>query len=544
MKNLKSVSIIWMLVFSHFLLNAQNEKSAFDLITSNLPIVVIETEGLTIPGDPKIEAHMGIINNPGSENNINDPCNNYDGIIGIETRGSSSSGWPKKSYSFETRNSDETNLNVELLGMPEENDWVLNGPYSDKSLMRNVLAYHLAGETGRWAPRTRFCELVLNNDYQGVYVMMEKIKRDGDRVDIATLNPDEISGDDLTGGYIIKIDRPDEHWTSQYYSPVGSRPIYFSYVYPDPDEMPDQQKNYIKDYVNAFEDALAGDNFINPDLGYRRYVNTESFMDFFLINELSRNVDAYRLSTFLYKDRDSRGGKLTMGPIWDFNLAFGNADYYDAFEPEGWMLHTVPEYDGYQAPFWWDRLREDPYYNAALKARWEFLRGNTFSEKHIVGIIDSLSTLLTDAQVRNFETFPILGAYVWPNYFIGDTYESEIQFMKDWISSRIDWMDDQLSSIDESRDEILPVNSWEISFYPNPFMDLVTIRYYALQSCNLSILITDAMGRQVYRNECYTLPGYNEIPLNLGNLVIPPGIYLCQIMTDGKLIRTEKLIRD
>lgn len=253
-----------------------------DFESSNLPLIFLNTGELSIPDEPKIEIDMGIIYNNGGRNYYNDPYNEYNGKIGIEARGSSSSGWPKRNYTLETRFEDGSNRNVSLLGMPEENDWVLHGPYSDKTLLRNALAYKLGSEMDWWAPRTRFCEMFINEEYTGVYVLMEKVKRDEYRVDIAKLNSDEIAGDDLSGGYIIKIDRPDDYWTSRYLSPIGNYPVYFSYVYPDYEDMPDQQRNYIHNYVDDFEETLKGSDFRDPEIGYRKYIDSESFIDFFL----------------------------------------------------------------------------------------------------------------------------------------------------------------------------------------------------------------------------------------------------------------------
>jgi hypothetical protein len=176
--------------------------------SSNLPIVIIETNGQTIPDEPKINVDMGIIyNGPGQMNYITDPYNEYDGIVGIERRGNSSQYYfPKKQYAFETRDSLSMNLNVSLLGMPEENDWILHAPYSDKTLMRNVLAYKMASDLGDYASRTAYCEVVINGDYKGVYVLMEKIKRDVNRVNITELDENDIAGDSLTGGYMVKIE--------------------------------------------------------------------------------------------------------------------------------------------------------------------------------------------------------------------------------------------------------------------------------------------------------------------------------------------------
>ncbi|MBC8384513.1 MAG: CotH kinase family protein, partial [Candidatus Cloacimonetes bacterium] len=177
---------------------------------SHLPIVIIDTYGQEIPNSYRIVVHIGIINNESSETNyITDPFDSYDGFAGIEIRGSSSVMFPKKQYAFETQDEFGENLNVPLLGLPTENDWILYAPYSDKTLIRNALAYELARKAGRYASRLRFCELVINDDYKGLYILFEKIKRDDDRVDISEMDQDDIAGDELTGGYILKVDKWD-----------------------------------------------------------------------------------------------------------------------------------------------------------------------------------------------------------------------------------------------------------------------------------------------------------------------------------------------
>ena len=176
--------------------------------SSNLPLVVINTNGQAIVDDPKIIANMGIIwNGPGNRNSLSDPMNNYNGKIAIEIRGSSSQMFPKKGYGFETRATDLSDIDVSLLGMPEENDWVLYAPYTDKTMIRDVLTYTLDASLGHWSPRCRYVELFLNGNYQGVYVLIEKIKRNKTRVDIAKLTLTDNVGEDLTGGYIVKIDK-------------------------------------------------------------------------------------------------------------------------------------------------------------------------------------------------------------------------------------------------------------------------------------------------------------------------------------------------
>ncbi len=422
--------------------------------SSNLPIVVINTNGQVIQDDPRISCHMGIIDNGfGNINSVNDSFTGYNGRISIEYRGSSSQSFPKKAYALETQDSLGNNNNVSLLGMPVENDWILYAPYSDKSLMRNFLTFHLGNQMGRYAPRTKYCELVLDGDYRGVYVLMEKIKRDKDRVDIAKLDADDIAGDSLTGGYIIKIDKStgsgDVYWLSNY-NTIGGEPLRIHYHYPKATDMLNEQKTYIRNFMHDFEYALNSTFFTSYTSGYTKYIDVLSFIDLYIINELSRNVDGYRLSTYMYKDKDSKGGKLTMGPLWDYNLAFGNAYYCDGWNINGWQQDGAC-FDLAEVPFWFERLLEDTVYQTTLKCRWEYLRETSLSQDSIFNFIDSIAIYLHDAQERNFQRWNILGDYIWPNYYVGNTYQDEVYFLKNWIADRLIWMDDNIPSCSSNR---------------------------------------------------------------------------------------------
>ena len=198
---LSFVNIIALLFFYASAIGQVNFSS------SNIPILLIETNGQTILDDTRIVANLKVINNDTQRNFVSDTTYEYNGQISIEIRGSTSQIFPKKQFGLETQKEDGSNNNVSLIGLPIENDWILYAPFSDKTLIRNMLVYKLSGDLGHYAPRTRPCEVVLNGEYVGVYVLTEKIKRDKNRVDISKLNPDEISGDDLTGGYIIKLIR-------------------------------------------------------------------------------------------------------------------------------------------------------------------------------------------------------------------------------------------------------------------------------------------------------------------------------------------------
>lgn len=417
-----------------------------------LPSFSINTGSNAIVDEPKVDATM-TITEKGAES--------YSGNIGIEFRGASSQLFPKKSFGLETRDQNNEDVDVSLLGFPEEEDWILYGPYSDKSLMRNVLIYDLAREMNHYASRTRFVELTINGSYQGIYVFMEKLKRDDNRIAINKLKDDEISGEDLTGGYILKIDKTagtnlgegynDRNSFVSGYDPVDAnigQKINFLYEDPDAEDITAEQKTYITQYVGQFEDALGSADFSDPEFGYVAYIDTESFIDFFLLNELSNNVDGYRLSTFMYKDKNE---KLKMGPIWDFNLAFGNADYCEGGESNVWAYkfnERCPE-DFYQVPFWWDRLLQDPAFVQQLKDSWTALRGSVFSESTLLSKIDSYSATLekAGAVTPNYAQWPVLGTYIWPNNFIGKTYAEETGYLKGWVSDRLLWLDGAIEGL-------------------------------------------------------------------------------------------------
>jgi len=519
--------------------------------SSNIPIIVINTHGQAIVSEPRIFVDMGIIDNgPGQQNDITDPFNGYDGKINIELRGSSTQGFPKKPYLFETQDSLGLNNNVSLLGMPEENDWILYAPYSDKSLIRNVVTYHLGNGMGNWAPRTRYCELIINEQYQGVYVLMEKIKRDKNRLDIATLLETDISGDELTGGYIIRIDKTDQPnivgWTS-YPDPAPSypdySPLFFQYYYPKPADLRPAQAAYIQDFIYQMESTLSSTSFKDPYIGYRKYIDAGSVIDHFIMRELAKEIDSYLFSTFMYKEKDSDGGRLHIGPIWDFNLGYGNVNYgtaIRAWDTDGWI------YDKGGRIYFWRRLFEDPLVINRLKCHWEELRQGPFHTDTVTALIDSLVVKLEEPQVRNFNRWKILGKYVWPNYFIGDTWQEEITWFTNWITSRLDWMDaNMLGNCNPT-----VVNGFnnpaDITVYPNPFRTEVRFNISTTQSGVIRIKIYNLLGEEI---AMLTHPtdqtGEAEVIWRISDQsgTIPSGIYLYVIELDTNKIGSGKIVK-
>ncbi len=514
-------------------------RAPVEMNESNLPILIVNTNGQDIPDEPKIAASLGIINNIGKINKVTDPYTLFIDNIGIEIRGSSSQMFEKKNYGFETRTLTGDNLNISLLGLPAENDWVLHGPYSDKSLMRNALTYYLGNKTGWWAPRTRFCELYINSDYRGVYMLIEKIKRDNNRVDISKLEPNEITGSDLTGGYILSIDRAENFWISPYKGINGSGDVVINYIYPDYYAMPDQQRQYIRNYVTSFENALNGSNYKDPVIGYRAFTEINSFIDYFLINELSRNVDAYRLSAFFYKDKN---GKLTMGPLWDYNLAFGNANYYEGFNPQGWIFQAIGSSDYYPVPTWWPRFRSDPYFNSEMKKRWLDLRQGPFQISSIYAYIDSVSTLLADAQKRNFTRFQVLGQYVWPNYFVGQTYQDELNFMKNWITQRLQWMDAQINLITDVDSNPI-ANAYETYAFPNPFSNNLTIRTTVFSHATITLNIYNLLGQKIFSESKLSEQGVLDFNISGNIFGQSSGVYVYELNANGTTFAKSKIVK-
>lgn len=491
------------------------------LSSSNLPIIVINTNGLEIPDDPKIMADMGIIDNgPGRPNNITDTFTQYKGKIGIEIRGQSSQMFPMKSYSLELWDNTGRSINRSLFGLPSESDWVLYAPYTDKTLMRNVLAYQLSRDLGWWAANCRFVEVVLNGDYRGIYVFMERIKRNVGRVNISRIRAADSTGDALTGGYIFSLDKEPDGWFSKF-PPINStnnNTRQFSYVTPKLADITNPQKTYLRSYVDSFEAVLAGQQFQDPVNGVRKFANLASFMDYFIVNEVSRNVDGFRLSTYMYKDRNSIDRRIVMGPVWDYDLAFRNANYCSGSDVRGWayQFNQVCPGDGAGLiPFWWDRLMQDTAWVSALRCRWKEARRTTLSTARLNRYVDSVATLVDAAQKRHFARWPVLGIYIWPNpQPIPKSYAEEISMLKDWLELRLRWIDDNIPDAGPCADIGLIDGNLQAKVFPNPIGDEAQVTLLLKIDQVVDMRVVDMSGHVLMARRQYMNRGRYRIPLN------------------------------
>jgi len=468
---------------------------------SDIPLVVIETNGgFPIPDEPKTKAYMKIIDHgPGGWNEPSDPGNDYSAHIGIEIRGAYSSTLPQKPYGFETRDPYGNEINVSLLGLPAENDWIFLANYNDKSFLRNSLASRLESH--------------------------------------------ENTGDELSGGYIFKTDYygSGDHWKSQY-SPAlrPEAPVYFVYEYPGPDEITLAQKSYIRSYVDAFEQALYGSNFTDYSTGYKAYLDLKSFRDYFILSELSRNVDAYKKSRFLYKDRESRGGRIYSGPAWDYDWAW--KDIWDCHmfantDGSGWA-YRVNECDVWPVPpVWMIRLLEDEHFANRLKRRYVDLRKNVLSKASLFAYIDSVSNYLEEAQQRHYQKWDILGENVGaPEVgYIPGTFSREIDKLKNWISTRLAWLDTHMPG-----DANGPLHNQEnrtaqARLFPNPASDIV---YLESDTPLREVAIYSLAGRKVYQNSS---PNSFGVKVDLQSY--PSGMYLVKMQLDSGEVISHKLIK-
>ena len=469
--------------------------------STNIPLIMINTNNQLIVDEPKINVDFKVIDNfPNSLNYPTDSGNIYSGIAGIEIRGSYSATLPQKPYGIETRDTQGNNNNVSLFGMPQENDWILIANYNDKTFLRNILAFDLFEKMGHYAPRTKLCEVVVNDIYNGIYVFTEKIKRDNGRVDIAKLDLDDNYGDSLTGGYIFRVDywNQNNSWISNYNNPnFPNDAVRYVYNYPDYDEITVQQKNYIQNLVGDFEDALWSNDFEDPILGYRPYINTRSFIDYFIVNEFARNVDGFKKSRNFYKDKSSKDSLIYAGPVWDFDWAYKDHSS-SMINGSGWR-HDYSGPTDVKPPGWYIRLLQDTTFANELNCRYFNLRNTILDTTNIFSFIDSLSSMVSEPQNRHYTRWPILGINVGTPE-IGNqptSYSGEIIKFKSWINERLIWLDANMPgncpnvSVSENKKTYVVT-------YPNPSSDIVNIYSETLLK---NIKLFDNVGRLTFKEE-------------------------------------------
>ncbi len=540
----------WSLTFGN------NPATYQSFSSSNMPIVVINTNSQTIQQTGKITVDMGIIyNGIGVRNYLTDPFNNYNGKVGIEVRGNYSASLPQLPYEFETRDINGNNLDTSLLGMPSEHDWCLIAMYNDKSFMRNMISYNSFTDMGHWASRNELCEVILNGEYQGVYALTESIKRDANRVDIAKLDPTEIIWPDVSGGYILKTDywNGSNSWLLNY-SPIDHPgfDIHLVYYYPKPLEIVPQQQTYIQTFVNDYETALYGPNFADTTNGYRKYISTRSFIDYFLVNELSRNTDGFKKSCYFYKEKDANSGtigKLKAGPVWDFDWAWKDiwdCSIFQATDGSGWSHHINDCNPDIYGTGWYIRLLQDSSFANELNCRWQELRTTIFDTTYLFHVMDSIAAYSNEAQARHYTYWGHMGvASGTPEVTAPrQSYQAEVDSLKSWILRRIIWMDANMpgnaTNCNLTSVSSVPNSNSFVTAYPNPFESEIQLSFMLAQPETIQIELINVLGQivQPVQQEQHNGGGTQVFTFHAAN-DLPAGIYLLRVKCGDKVWTRE-----
>ncbi|WNV85877.1 CotH kinase family protein [Umezawaea sp. Da 62-37] len=410
----------------------------------DLPVVMIDSYGAGKPAREYFDSTTMIFQPPTGGTTSLAAAPAVATRAGFKLRGQSSASFEKAPYRLEFHDNDNDDADYPVLGMPADSDWVLRGPFTDKSLIREAFVYDLGREMGLKAPRYSFAEFYLNtdanpvgaSDYMGVYMIVETIKNTKNRLDLKKLDEEDTTLPKISGGYIWKFE-----WMAAEEPTLpctGAANTCWNYLeVADPSPLQPAQKEWLRGYIQEFNNVLRAPNSADPATGYQKYIDVDSFIDHMIVNELSRGMDAYVRSAHFYKDRDS---KIFAGPLWDFDLTFGVGGYFQNDQAAGWQYQQTRSP---QSNDWYAQLMRDPAFVNKLKARWQSLRGGLLSNASLTSRADALARPLTNAAQRNFQRWPNLstqyiGPFITPT---ASTWQGQVQYMKDWMTRRTAWLD-------------------------------------------------------------------------------------------------------
>ncbi len=415
----------------------------------DLPIVVIDAYGHgPLNNDHSfVDAAFMTFDSPGTTASLSS-LPSLATRAGVHIRGQSSSSWAKAPYRVELRGPTDLDDDQIVLGMPADSDWVLHSPYPDKALIRNAFAYSLGRDMGMPVPRFAFAELYLNvspralaaDDYVGVYLLVETVKNQKRRLDLKQLDPTDLALPALSGGYIFKFELYAAGQPAL--TCTGARETCWTDMeLVDPERPQPAQQTYITEYIQSFHDTLNSAAYTHPAIGYAAYINPATFVDQIVINELTRNIDAYVRSQYFHKDR---GGKISAGPLWDFDLSCDVGGLFDNRNLEGWQYEQSAVRDSVNNR-WFQRLLTDPTFAAQVITRWKQLRQGLLSDAQVDARIDMLIAPLANAAARNFTRWPILTDSRVEQFDspTQETWQQQVEHMRDWIKSRMAWIDTQ-----------------------------------------------------------------------------------------------------
>ena len=390
------------------------------MLTPRLPLVLLATAALAAVATPAqaastprvditIAETIGDASKQRARMKVTADRGGYSGFVGIEERGTAGPDVGKRSYSFETRTRDGDNRSVELLGLPRENDFVLEAVHTDETYMRNALAYRTARRLDRWGPRTDFVELWLNGRYRGVYLLTEQIKLDQERVDVDRRG--------VSGGYLLEL--TDGHVEGDITGPVSGRP--YEHKDPETSDLDGDEEDYIAGFLGRAEQALALD-----DSSWQAFFDVDAAVDYVLLNELFKNNDHFARSVFLAK---GWGQGFVLGPIWDFDRSMGDEHLLERGGPEGWA--TPGKHIG-------STLLRDPVFVEKLISRWRERHEERGLRGDLLRAIDAYARELRWARIRD--------ARLWSKDGAPD-HETAVRDLKGWLVARVAWIDANIDGL-------------------------------------------------------------------------------------------------
>lgn len=394
---------------------------------THLPIILLDTNGQPIPGEARdgstVTASLVVIDGEAGDNALSD-APTLECTSQVRYRGNSSMSFEKKSLRLKLVDQSSADLSLEMLGMDAEDEWVLNGPYLDKTLLRNYMLMNLSGQVMAGTPEVRYCELFFNGEYQGVYVMMENISRNLIGLDKPRQNQDRTS-------YLVRLDRGGIPQLDQFsHYTMQSRSV-MDVVYPAGEACTPARADYIQKDISRIEKALYSLDFDDPALGYRALLDVDSFVDYMVLNEFFQNYDATRYSTYIYRPL---GGKLSIGPVWDFNNALDN------------YIETPLDGTGFLFPhsLWYTMLCKDTAFVERVIFRYRQLRQTILSEEYLMDYIDGTAAWLGPAIERNFQVWGTEPQLLLPVQRNLDSNEEALEQMKSFLTTRGAWLDENI----------------------------------------------------------------------------------------------------
>ena len=414
--------------------------------SSHLPIISFDTRNQEIlGGDDRtekdyIQVSMEVIDNEKEINTLNNKTYTTEALI--RYRGNSSRFFEKKGLRLKLVNKKGEDDPYKLLGLSKDSDYALHGPYLDKTLIRNYLGYNITGEVMEYSPNVRFCEVFINGEYQGVYLLVETIKVSKNRINISKLEKNS-----KVTSYLLEITRrrtvgDDIYYLNNFTKYTNRIKTHSEYniKYPSSSKITPELNDYINNDLSNIEKILYSYDYNDNNLGYTNYLDIDSFVNYVVFNEFFLNYDAGNNSTYLYKDKT---GKLKLA-FWDLNNIFDNY-FSEMITEEGEQEFMMKDKS------WFQMLLKDEYFTNRVINRYKELRQTVLSEKYLYQYIDETINYLGPAIERNFikwgDTFTDEKNRYTDVQRNAHSYLEAVTDLKNAIHKRGEWLDNAIDSL-------------------------------------------------------------------------------------------------